>query len=232
MIRTAVDNAPDKHIRRSNRYIREHDLNVDPITEEYYQNFERNFFAVCHQELSRVEDFFAQKLAEARRKLDQIKIQLTSTPRSYNTRHLGFVCSEFYLSLIMLQNFQSLNYTAFRKICKKYDKHIKSQRGAHWFREYISDAPFSKQEELLTMINEVENLYMTHLTNGDRAKAMAKLRVPPLRQASPPVRVFMAGMLLGLFIVSAIVVILSCNSESKFKETQLLYVTLLLLYLL
>ena len=30
--------------------------------------------------------------------------------------------SEFYLSLILLQNYQTLNFTGFRKILKKHDK--------------------------------------------------------------------------------------------------------------
>ena len=30
--------------------------------------------------------------------------------------------SEFYLSLVLLQNYQSLNFTGFRKILKKHDK--------------------------------------------------------------------------------------------------------------
>lgn len=33
--------------------------------------------------------------------------------------------SEFYLSLILLQNYQNLNFTGFRKILKKHDKAIK-----------------------------------------------------------------------------------------------------------
>ena len=33
--------------------------------------------------------------------------------------------SEFYLSLILLQNYQTLNFTGFRKILKKHDKVIK-----------------------------------------------------------------------------------------------------------
>ncbi|XP_030555501.1 xenotropic and polytropic retrovirus receptor 1 homolog [Drosophila novamexicana] len=212
MIRKAVVNAPDVSVSRDSRYIRERDKTSNPEVLAYYQNFERNFFATCHQELSRVEDFFAHKLAEARRKLEEIRKQLISmqnNQRGPGTRQLGLACSEFYLSLIMLQNFQSLNYTAFRKICKKYDKYIKSNRGAMWFHEYVSEAPFTNENELRQMISEVEQLYTTYLTNGDRARAMAKLRVPPLRQFSSPARVFIAGMLLGLFIVSAIIVIIS-----------------------
>ena len=30
--------------------------------------------------------------------------------------------SEFYLSLVLIQNYQTLNFTAFRKILKKHDK--------------------------------------------------------------------------------------------------------------
>lgn len=155
---------------------------------EYYQNFERHFFDTCNEELTRVQDFYAQKLAEDRRKLYSIGIQLnasqsSSSQRSQNTRALGLACSEFYLSLIMLQNFQSLNYTAFRKICKKYDKNLNSVRGAQWFAEFVNKAPFAKDQELQSMISKVEELYTLHLTNGDRAKAMAKLRVPQWENA-------------------------------------------------
>lgn len=35
---------------------------------------------------------------------------------------LKLAFSEFYLSLILLQNYQTLNFTGFRKILKKHDK--------------------------------------------------------------------------------------------------------------
>ena len=40
--------------------------------------------------------------------------------RKHHDLKLAF--SEFYLSLILLQNYQTLNFTGFRKILKKYDK--------------------------------------------------------------------------------------------------------------
>lgn len=46
------------------------------------------------------------------------KIGLTN--RKVQELKLGF--SEFYLSLILLQNYQNLNHTGFRKILKKHDK--------------------------------------------------------------------------------------------------------------
>lgn len=35
---------------------------------------------------------------------------------------LKLAFAEFYLSLVLLQNYQSLNFTGFRKILKKHDK--------------------------------------------------------------------------------------------------------------
>jgi len=41
---------------------------------------------------------------------------------SRKLRDLKLAFSEFYLSLILLQNYQNLNHTGFRKILKKHDK--------------------------------------------------------------------------------------------------------------
>ena len=41
---------------------------------------------------------------------------------SRKLREIKLAFSEFYLSLVLLQNYQNLNYTGFRKILKKHDK--------------------------------------------------------------------------------------------------------------
>ena len=43
-----------------------------------------------------------------------------TTTRKLQDLKLAF--SEFYLALILLQNYQNLNFTGFRKILKKHDK--------------------------------------------------------------------------------------------------------------
>lgn len=82
---------------------------------------------------------YPEKLAEATRKFATLKSELASSleanqkrktilspskqdipARKINELKLAF--SEFYLSLILLQNYQNLNYTGFRKILKKHDK--------------------------------------------------------------------------------------------------------------
>lgn len=49
-----------------------------------------------------------------------IKERKKLTSRKLQELKLAF--SEFYLSLILLQNYQNLNFTGFRKILKKHDK--------------------------------------------------------------------------------------------------------------
>ena len=40
--------------------------------------------------------------------------------------------SEFYLMLVLLKNYQTLNSTGFRKILKKHDKLFRTTRGDEW----------------------------------------------------------------------------------------------------
>lgn len=102
---------------------------------------------------------------------------LEDQPKS--VQNLGRAYSEFYFSLILLNNYQQLNLTGFHKICKKYDKYIKSSNGQYWLKTYVEPATISQESELRDMIAEVENIYTEFITQGDRTKAMAKLRVPP-----------------------------------------------------
>ena len=49
-----------------------------------------------------------------------------------NTHDLRVAFSEFYLILVLLQKFQLLNFTGFRKILKKHDKMFETTRGEDW----------------------------------------------------------------------------------------------------
>ncbi|RZF42556.1 hypothetical protein LSTR_LSTR017480 [Laodelphax striatellus] len=86
----------------------------------------------------------SEKLAEATRKYGNLKSELIEAqeneyrgkerflqrPKILRKRdvparkiqELKLAFSEFYLSLILLQNYQNLNFTGFRKILKKHDK--------------------------------------------------------------------------------------------------------------
>jgi SPX domain protein involved in polyphosphate accumulation len=67
-----------------------------------------------------------ERLVERTREKQSERIQY----RKRNDLKLAF--SEFYLMLILLQNYQTLNYTGFRKILKKHDKLFETTRGDEW----------------------------------------------------------------------------------------------------
>jgi hypothetical protein len=49
-----------------------------------------------------------------------------------NIHSVKVAVSEFYLMLILLQKYQLLNFTGFRKILKKHDKLFGTTRGDEW----------------------------------------------------------------------------------------------------
>ncbi|XP_037900418.1 xenotropic and polytropic retrovirus receptor 1 homolog [Glossina fuscipes] len=119
-------------------------------TDPFFLNFEIDFLFECEKELRKINTFFAEKLAEATRRYEQLVTLLDAV---YGNSRLGGISSsrlglmrtrviadmkergnktklsklrmafsELYLHLVLLQNYQHLNYTGFRKILKKYDK--------------------------------------------------------------------------------------------------------------
>ena len=118
----------------------------------------------------------AQRLIEKNRQRQQKQKQV----RKISDLKLAY--SEFYLSLILLQNYQTLNFTGFRKILKKHDKIFKTDRGSDWHKLNVEAAPFNTTKKVDTLIAEVENLFTQYLENGDKTRAMKRLRVPPFEE--------------------------------------------------
>jgi SPX domain protein involved in polyphosphate accumulation len=50
--------------------------------------------------------------------------------------------------LILLQKYQLLNFTGFRKILKKHDKLFQTNRGEEWRYVFFSEIQTRKSEEL------------------------------------------------------------------------------------
>ncbi|KAI3368769.1 hypothetical protein L3Q82_025753 [Scortum barcoo] len=131
--------------------------------------------------------------------------------KHHNIKDLKLAFSEFYLSLILLQNYQNLNFTGFRKILKKHDKILDTPRGADWRVAHVEVAPFYTCKKITQLISETETLVTTELEGGDRQKAMKRLRVPPLGAAQPALAwtTFRVGLYCGFFIILAISFVLS-----------------------
>lgn len=84
------------------------------------------------------------------------------------------------MSLVLLQNYQNLNHTGFRKILKKHDKLLRVDIGGKWQKEKVEASHFFTNRDIDKLIHETEHTVTTELEDGDRQKAMKRLRVPPI----------------------------------------------------
>ncbi|KAL1022451.1 hypothetical protein UPYG_G00027810 [Umbra pygmaea] len=209
----------------------------EDTVKRYYAKFEEKFFQNCEKELLKINTFYSEKLAEAQRRFATLQNELQSSLdaqresnapglrkrktvfhlsqeercKHRNIKDLQLAFSEFYLSLILLQNYQNLNFTGFRKILKKHDKILETPRGADWRVAQVEVAPFYTCKKITQLISETEALVTTELEGGDRQKAMKRLRVPPLGAAQPALAwtTFRVGLYCGVFIVLAVAFILT-----------------------
>ncbi|KAJ1171949.1 hypothetical protein NDU88_003806 [Pleurodeles waltl] len=211
----------------------------EDTVKRYFAKFEEKFFQTCEKELAKINTFYSEKLAEAQRRSATLQNELQSSldaqrensgistlrqrrkpvfhlsheerVQHRNMRDLKLAFSEFYLSLILLQNYQNLNFTGFRKILKKHDKILDTPRGADWRVAHVEVAPFYTCKKINQLISETETVVTNDLEDGDRQKAMKRLRVPPLgaAQPAPAWTTFRVGLFCGIFIVLNVAVILS-----------------------
>ncbi|GFR16517.1 xenotropic and polytropic retrovirus receptor 1 homolog [Trichonephila clavata] len=220
----------------------------------YFANFDEDFFHHCEKELRKINTFFSEKIAEATRKSGNLKSELHNAIQSagrdragsgkrfavkkalnrqvkrnvqYRKIHeLRLAFSEFYLSLILLQNYQNLNFTGFRKILKKHDKLLGTDAGAKWRQQWVDVAPFYVNKDIDKLIHDTENMVTRNLEGGDRQKAMKRLRVPPLNDQQSPWVTFKVGLFSGAFAVLVCAVIISAiftNAPDNWRIAVRLY---------
>ncbi|XP_044731656.1 xenotropic and polytropic retrovirus receptor 1 homolog isoform X3 [Chrysoperla carnea] len=207
---------------------------VEPeVLTRHFRNFDEHFLHYCEKELKKIDTFYCEKLAEATRKFATLQAELKTSLAEAGSKHklthskqatiafkkpnvparkyqeLKLAFSEFYLSLILLQNYQTLNHTGFRKILKKHDKLLNVDIGARWRAENVDIARFHTSPEIGRLIAETEATVTNELEAGDRQKAMKRLRVPPLGEQQSPWTTFKVGLFSGSFIVLFIAVVLS-----------------------
>ncbi|CAG9856643.1 unnamed protein product [Phyllotreta striolata] len=217
MLYAAVEQAPSAEV-------------VEPeILSRYFAKFDEKFFSFCDKELTKINTFYSEKLAEATRRYANLKSELSETQefsfqKSNSTRRhllrkknvparklqeIKLAFSEFYLSLILLQNYQNLNFTGFRKILKKHDKLLSMDLGARWRVEQVEGSFFYLNKDIDRLIHETETAFTQELEGGDRQRAMKRLRVPPLGEHQSPWTTFKVGLFSGAFIVLLISVMLT-----------------------
>ncbi|KAG7211262.1 hypothetical protein KM043_010570 [Ampulex compressa] len=205
------------------------------ILERYFNKFDEKFFHYCDKELAKINTFYSEKLAEATRRYASLTNELSEmltvseegrTASGHKARYrshilhkkpvparklqeLKLAFSEFYLFLILLQNYQNLNFTGFRKILKKHDKLLSVDIGAKWRAEHVDTSMFHTHKDIDRLIAETEALVTRDLEHGDRQRAMKRLRVPPLGEQLSPWITFKVGLFSGAFVILLIAVVLS-----------------------
>ena len=194
-----------------------------------------DFIIMPISELNKINTFYEEKIAEAQRKYNTLKHEMsTDQEAAGKTKKVTFrglpsggggtdgpkisarkmhdlklAYSEYYLSLVLLQNYQNLNFTGFRKILKKHDKNLETDSGAKWRKENVESAKFYTNKDIEKLISDTEATFINDLEGGDRGKAMKRLRVPPLGYQQSPWTTFKLGLFCGAFVVLMIAVIIS-----------------------
>lgn len=223
--------------------------------EQYISQMDEKFFAECERELTKINLFYSQKIAEAQGKFHELNAELvafketleireaqsskiSNTLRQRIKRHsttgrhitkenaktsqqLKLAFSEFYLSLVLLQNYQQLNATGFRKILKKHDKLTENERGLEWRISRVEKSSFFLNREVEALISSVEQNVINELEDGNRQAGMKRLKVPPLSEKQHATTTFTLGLFLGAFLVLGAAVIISWSaSESRRNEPK------------
>ncbi|KAF4527319.1 hypothetical protein B566_EDAN001095 [Ephemera danica] len=220
MLYSAVEEAPSAELVESE------------VLTRHFANFDDGFFQQCDLELKKINTFFSEKMAEATRKSAMLQSELKASLDANNHTKTGLrkahkiltgradvparklqdlklAFSEFYLSLILLQNYQNLNFTGFRKILKKHDKLLSTDRGAKWRSEYVETSHFFTNKDIDRLIRETESTVTHEMEGGNRQRAMKRLRVPPLGEQQSPWTTFKLGLFSGAFVVLSITLVLS-----------------------
>lgn len=214
----------------------------DTDRDQFITQHDEEFFAECEKELTKINLFYSQKIAEAQGKYHELVSELTmlkenqsreSEPHrvtftlrnrlvgkhsqmvnaarehAKSAQQLRLAFSEFYLSLVLLQNFQQLNATGFRKILKKHDKIIMNERGLDWRINKVEKSSFFLNRDIETLITNVETAVINELEGGNRQAGMKRLKVPPLSEKQHATTTFSLGLFLGAFAVLAMAIILT-----------------------
>jgi SPX domain protein involved in polyphosphate accumulation len=148
-----------------------------------------------------------------RRVSEKNRIRQLKQKKYKKDNDLKLAFSEFYLSLILLQNYQNLNYDGFRKILKKHDKIFKTSRGSDWRIAHVETAPFHTIKKVDQFISEIENLFADKFENGDKQRAMKRLRVPPFEEKQSTWTTFRIGFYLGMIFILFPALVFICNSH-------------------
>eukprot|EP01113_Clastostelium_recurvatum_P031054 TRINITY_DN3838_c0_g1_i2.p1 TRINITY_DN3838_c0_g1~~TRINITY_DN3838_c0_g1_i2.p1 ORF type:complete len:737 (-),score=154.45 TRINITY_DN3838_c0_g1_i2:17-2227(-) len=113
---------------------------------------------------------------------------------------------EFYRLLILLRNYQVLNYTGFNKILKKADK----RSGLMLKRKYINTIDslhFHTTQHVNEMLSTTEEAFARGFHSGNIFEAKRLLRVPDEHDKTHHTISFLNGLMLGMILMLTLVIV-------------------------
>ncbi|XP_062515065.1 solute carrier family 53 member 1-like isoform X2 [Corticium candelabrum] len=125
-------------------------------------------------------------------------VRLSSREIKTRLKELKLAFSEFYLSLVLLQQYQQLNREGFRKILKKHDKEWRTTDGLRYYSDVILKTYFVRSKEIEQLILKTEKVVIEDLEGGNRRQAMNRLRVPPLETRYSHWSSYGLGLFMGM----------------------------------
>ncbi|KAK7044716.1 signal transduction protein [Favolaschia claudopus] len=106
---------------------------------------------------------------------------------------------EHYRGLETLQNYRILNITGIRKALKKFQKVTKIAAQNAYMTEKVEKSAFASEANVRLMMDKMENMYATRFAQGDRKRALTRLRSGP-QHKNHHVSMFWSGLLVGLAV--------------------------------
>ncbi|XVE85825.1 hypothetical protein DITRI_Ditri17bG0122200 [Diplodiscus trichospermus] len=132
---------------------------------------------------------------------------------------------EFYQKLRLLKSYSFLNTLAFSKIMKKYDK-ITSRSASKSYMKMVDNSNFGSSDEITKLMERVENTFIKHFSNANRAKGMNILRPTAKRERHRTTfsTGFFAGCTASLFLALILMIrarkIMDNQGRNKYMETM------------
>ncbi|TPX47847.1 hypothetical protein SeMB42_g03188 [Synchytrium endobioticum] len=130
----------------------------------------------------------------------QQSLQDTAHVNRTSIKSLRQAMMEYYRSLQLLKNYQTLNRVALEKSLKKYGRHFEDwgASGAY-IRKTQKLSLFDPNHDAVSrLIAKTERLYASTFADGDKKRAMQRLRLPDLRQQPKLLQTWRSGIYLGV----------------------------------
>nr|CAB3467988.1 unnamed protein product [Digitaria exilis] len=86
---------------------------------------------------------------------------------------------ELYKGLGYLKTYRSLNMMAFVKILKKFDK-VTDKEVRQIYLKVVESSYFNSSDKAVRLMDDVEELFVRHFTEGDKRKAKIPIKLPGL----------------------------------------------------